>query len=92
MDKYCIIQKGSINMKKYLSLLLALCLALALLALPGRAAAADLSLTLSFQPRGSPAVGAELDPPAIRQPTCSKPASQNPTLQRLVRQTTIRPS
>lgn len=38
---------------------LALCLALALLALPGRAAAADLSLTLSFQPGGSPAVGAE---------------------------------
>ena len=38
---------------------LALCLALALLALPGRAAAADLSLTLSFQPGGNPAVGAE---------------------------------
>lgn len=27
MDKYCMIQKGNINMKKYLSLLLALCLA-----------------------------------------------------------------
>lgn len=38
---------------------LALCLALALLALPGRAAAADRSLTMSFQPGGSPAVGVE---------------------------------
>lgn len=37
---------------------LALCLALALVVLPGRAAAADLSLTLSFQPGGNPAVGA----------------------------------
>ena len=35
MDKYCIIQKGSINMKKYLSLLLALCLVLALTACGG---------------------------------------------------------
>ena len=35
MDKYCMIQKGNINMKKYLSLLLALCLALSLNACGG---------------------------------------------------------
>ena len=38
---------------------LALCLTLCLLLLPGRAAAADTSLTLSFQPGGNPAVGVE---------------------------------
>ena len=35
MDKYCMIQNGSIEMKKYLSLLLALCLVLALTACGG---------------------------------------------------------
>ena len=38
---------------------LALCLTLCLLLLPGRAAAADTSLTLSFQPGGNPAAGVE---------------------------------
>ena len=35
MDKYCMIQKGSIEMKKYLSLLLVLCLTLSLTACGG---------------------------------------------------------
>ena len=35
MDKYCMIQKGSKNMKKYLSLLMALCLVLSLTACGG---------------------------------------------------------
>ena len=57
MDKYCMIQKGSTKMKKYLSLLLALCLVLSLAACGGakeEPAKAEESAPVTQEPAAEP--------------------------------------